>query len=80
MPIGIVAGLLLNNSILLIFTREKSYLYYCLYILSFGIFLALYDGIAYQYWPAIAPVSWEAKKSIWRFSFFLPSPRYSFRE
>jgi len=66
MSVGITLGLLLYNLILYVFTRDISYLYYCSYTFSFGAFLALFDGLAFQYWPTIIPAEWKLK-SMWGF-------------
>jgi diguanylate cyclase (GGDEF)-like protein len=49
---GLVAALFLYNLMLLVSLRDPTYLWYILYVASFGVFLAAFDGFAYQYlWP-----------------------------
>jgi diguanylate cyclase (GGDEF)-like protein len=49
---GLVAALFLYNLMLLLSLRDRIYLWYVLYVASFGIGLAVIDGYAFQYlWP-----------------------------
>lgn len=49
---GLVIALFLYNLMLLLAVRDRVYLWYVLYVASFGIGLAAFDGFAYQYlWP-----------------------------
>jgi two-component system, sensor histidine kinase LadS len=49
---GLVIALFLYNLMLLFALRDWTYLWYVLYVASFGIALAAFDGYAYQYlWP-----------------------------
>jgi diguanylate cyclase (GGDEF)-like protein len=50
---GLVIALFLYNVMLLLALRDRIYLWYVLYVASFGIALAAFDGLAFQYlWPA----------------------------
>ena len=49
---GLVTALFLYNLMLFLALRDPVYLWYVLYVLSFGIGLAAFDGLAFQYlWP-----------------------------
>jgi len=49
---GLVLALFLYNLMLLFSLRDRVYLWYVLYVASFGIGLAAFDGFAFQYlWP-----------------------------
>jgi diguanylate cyclase (GGDEF)-like protein len=49
---GLVIALFLYNLMLYFALRDRIYLWYVLYVASFGIGLAAFDGIAFQYlWP-----------------------------
>jgi diguanylate cyclase (GGDEF)-like protein len=49
---GIILGLALYNLILFLNTRDRAYLYYVLYVCSFGSFWIARTGVFYQYlWP-----------------------------
>jgi len=49
---GLVIALFLYNLMLLIALRDRIYLWYVLYVASFGIGLATFDGLGFQYlWP-----------------------------
>ena len=49
---GLVIALFLYNLMLLGALRDRVYLWYVLYVVSFGIALAAFDGFAYQFfWP-----------------------------
>lgn len=49
---GIVIVMALYNLILFLFIRDRSYLYYVLYILSYALVQMAYNGLAYRYfWP-----------------------------
>lgn len=49
---GIIIAMLFYNLFLLIFTRDKNYLSYILYISFFGLFQMSMNGLAFQYlWP-----------------------------
>ena len=51
--IGIVVSMILYNAFIFISLKDRSYLYYVLYITSFGGFaITIKDGLAYEYlWP-----------------------------
>ena len=52
MYIGVMAGLLLYNLLLLLRVRELLYLYYAAWLFTFGLFVLCLDGMAFQYlWP-----------------------------
>ena len=49
---GLVIALFLYNLMLFLALRDRIYLWYVLYVFSFGIGLAAFDGLAFQYlWP-----------------------------
>ncbi len=49
---GIIMVMILYNLFIFIFTRDKNYLIYILYITSFGLFQLAMNGLAVQYlWP-----------------------------
>lgn len=49
---GIIIAMVLYNLFLLIFTRDRNYLSYILYIFVFGLFQMSMNGLAFQYlWP-----------------------------
>jgi diguanylate cyclase (GGDEF)-like protein len=49
---GLVLALFLYNLMLLLALRDRVYLWYVLYVGSFGLALATFDGFGYQYlWP-----------------------------
>jgi diguanylate cyclase (GGDEF)-like protein len=49
---GLVIALFLYNLMLLLALRDRLYLWYVLYVASFGISLATFDGFGFQYlWP-----------------------------
>jgi diguanylate cyclase (GGDEF)-like protein len=49
---GLVIALFLYNLMLFLALRDRAYLWYVLYVASFGIGLAAFDGLAFQYlWP-----------------------------
>ncbi len=49
---GLVLALFLYNLMLLLSLRDRVYLWYVLYVGSFGLALATFDGFGYQYlWP-----------------------------
>jgi len=49
---GLVIALFLYNLLLYLALRDRAYLWYVLYVASFGVGLAALDGFAYQYlWP-----------------------------
>ena len=49
---GIILVMVLYNIFLLIFTRDRNYLSYILYITFFGLFQMAMNGLAFQYlWP-----------------------------
>lgn len=57
---GIMVGMALYNLFLFITIRDKAYLFYVLFILSFALMQAVWDGLAYQFlWPG-SP-DWELK-------------------
>jgi diguanylate cyclase (GGDEF)-like protein len=50
---GLVFALVVYNLMLLFSVRDRAYLYYVLYAISFAVFLLSFDGFAFQYlWPA----------------------------
>ncbi len=49
---GIIAALFLYNIMLFISIRDRSYLYYCLFVVSYALWQFCYNGLSYQYlWP-----------------------------
>ncbi len=49
---GLVIALFLYNLMLFLALRDRIYMWYVLYVASFGIGLAAFDGLAFQYlWP-----------------------------
>ena len=49
---GLVIALFLYNLMLLLALRDRVYLWYVLYVASFGVGLATFDGLGFQYlWP-----------------------------
>jgi len=49
---GLVIALFLYNLMLFLALRDPVYLWYVLYVFSFGVGLAVFDGLAFQYlWP-----------------------------
>ena len=49
---GLGAAMLLYNLMLFFALRDRTYLYYVLYVAAFGLFLFGFNGLAYQYlWP-----------------------------
>lgn len=49
---GLVIALFLYNLMLLLALRDRIYLWYVLYVASFGVGLAAFDGLGFQYlWP-----------------------------
>ncbi|MBW2529019.1 MAG: hypothetical protein JRI23_32885, partial [Deltaproteobacteria bacterium] len=49
---GLVGALTIYNAFLFLFLRDRSYLYYVLYIVTGGLFVLSHNGLAYQYlWP-----------------------------
>ncbi len=51
---GILLAMALYNLFVFIVVRDRSYLYYVLYIASIGIFLLIENGIAYEHlWPGM---------------------------
>jgi diguanylate cyclase (GGDEF)-like protein len=49
---GLVISLFLYNLMLLLALRDRIYLWYVLYVASFGVGLAAFDGLGFQYlWP-----------------------------
>jgi two-component system, sensor histidine kinase LadS len=49
---GLVAAMFLYNLMLFVALRDPIYLWYVLYVVSFGIGLAAFDGLAFEYlWP-----------------------------
>ena len=49
---GLVAALFLYNLMLFLALRDQVYLWYVLYVACFGVGLAAFDGLAFQYlWP-----------------------------
>ncbi|AIQ10813.1 diguanylate cyclase [Paenibacillus durus] len=59
---GIMFAMALYNSFLFVSIRDRVYLYYVLFIVSFAIMQAVWDGFAYQYlWPGHP--AWELKSN-----------------
>ncbi|AIQ62029.1 hypothetical protein PSTEL_01725 [Paenibacillus stellifer] len=57
---GIMLVMALYNIFLFISIRERTYLYYVLFILSFAVMQAVWDGFAYQFlWPDFP--GWEVR-------------------
>lgn len=52
---GTLSALLLYNLIIFVFVRERSYLYYCLYLFSVTIYYLLQNGFAAQFFVPFAP-------------------------
>ncbi|MDX1695828.1 MAG: 7TM diverse intracellular signaling domain-containing protein [Ketobacteraceae bacterium] len=48
---GVAAGLTAYNLFLFASTRQKSYFYYVIHVLSVSLFFYSMDGISYQWWP-----------------------------
>lgn len=54
--IGILASMVLFNTVLYVFLKDRAYLYYVLYIFLFGQFILLsFGGIGYEYFPDGGP-------------------------
>lgn len=48
---GLVA-LVLYNFLILIIVRDRAFLYYLLYVISYGLYMAIHNGLAFQFlWP-----------------------------
>ncbi|NJJ38600.1 diguanylate cyclase [Paenibacillus apii] len=59
---GIMFAMALYNSFLFVSIRDRVYLYYVLFIVSFAVMQAVWDGFAYQYlWPEHP--AWELKSN-----------------
>ncbi|SEO38858.1 diguanylate cyclase (GGDEF) domain-containing protein [Paenibacillus sophorae] len=59
---GIMFAMALYNSFLYVSIRDRVYLYYVLFIVSFAIMQAVWDGFAYQYlWPGHP--AWDLKSN-----------------
>ncbi len=57
---GIMLVMFLYNLVLLISLKEKTYLYYILYIFGFSMIQLVWDGLAFQYlWPTMP--AWDIK-------------------
>lgn len=52
---GTLAALLIYNLIIFIFVRERSYLYYCVYLFSVTVYYLLQNGFASQFFVPFAP-------------------------
>ncbi|HEX5750207.1 MAG TPA: 7TM diverse intracellular signaling domain-containing protein [Archangium sp.] len=53
---GILASMVLFNTVLYVFLRDRAYLYYVLYIVFFGHFILLrFSGIGHEYLPDAGP-------------------------
>ena len=49
---GLLAAMLLYNLMVYVWLRDRSYLYYVLYVASFTVFLLSFDGLAFEFlWP-----------------------------
>lgn len=49
---GVVAAMVLLSLFMYVYLREKSYLFYALYILSLGLYFLTRDGLGFEYlWP-----------------------------
>jgi len=77
---GVLFIMLVSNFVLAIFIREKSYTYYCFYILTAALLFLTEDGLGYQYiWPgfpllnnffeSFAPVALLIAFTFYSFSF-----------
>lgn len=54
--VGILASMVLFNTVLYVFLRDRAYLYYVLYIVFFGHFILLrFSGLGYEYFPDAGP-------------------------
>ncbi|WP_375766696.1 ATP-binding protein [Archangium gephyra] len=54
--VGILASMVLFNTVLYVFLRDRAYLYYVLYIVFFGQFILLrFSGLGYEYFPDGGP-------------------------
>ncbi|MDM8517691.1 7TM diverse intracellular signaling domain-containing protein [Desulfobacterales bacterium HSG16] len=52
---GIIVVMIPYNLFLFVFVRDRSYLFYTLYVATFGIFQMAFDGLAQKYiWPGIS--------------------------
>ncbi len=50
--VGILAGMVLFNTILCFFLKDRVYLYYILYIICFGVFIGLaFKAVGHTYFP-----------------------------
>ncbi|MDF2935791.1 MAG: hypothetical protein K0Q90_1164 [Paenibacillaceae bacterium] len=59
---GVMLGIALFNLFLFLLIRERVYLYYVLFVMTFVLLQAVWDGVAYQYlWPGWP--GWEAKSN-----------------
>ncbi|BCG56830.1 7TM diverse intracellular signaling domain-containing protein [Paenibacillus sp. URB8-2] len=59
---GIMFVMAIYNSFLYVSIRDRAYLYYVLFIVSFAVMQAVWDGYAYQYlWPGHP--AWELKSN-----------------
>ncbi len=68
---GLALGLMLYNFCLFLYTRQRTYLYYCLFVVNFVGFLALFDGAGYRYWPSFIPNEYKVR-AIWLLLLLLP--------
>lgn len=59
---GMMLALAMFNGFLYVLVKERTYLYYVLFIVSFTLLQAIWDGLAYAYlWPGLP--GWEAKSN-----------------
>ncbi|ARN74764.1 hybrid sensor histidine kinase/response regulator [Oceanicoccus sagamiensis] len=62
---GITLSLALYNLFLFIYTKEKPYLYYSVYVLFAGIFFSFHDEIGYPFFEQIVPDSFDIGILLW---------------
>ncbi|QYJ74634.1 diguanylate cyclase [Shewanella sp. FJAT-52076] len=66
LSLGIYYGgfivLLVYNLIIFLTVRERAFIFYVLYVLSYGLYMSVHNGLSFQYlWPES---SWMANKSL----------------
>jgi len=60
---GLILGLAIYNLFLFVVIRDRSYIFYVLYIIGFGLFILTHNGLAFQYlWPNAT--SWASQAHI----------------
>ncbi|MFY0522260.1 sensor histidine kinase [Archangium gephyra] len=53
---GVLASMVLFNTVLYVFLKDRAYLYYVLYVIFFGHFILLrFSGLGYEYFPDGGP-------------------------